>query len=230
MSPALTAGLIIVAIAILSAVIFGIVGISGEMQHEDASSFSIEKASETYHDEGGEGQPSASEDLCVHVSGRVSNPGVCYLQKGARVADAIEAVGGPAQDARLDMLNLARILEDGEHISVPGEEDAEKAKSGESAAYQDFGSGESASAVESDVVESGNGGSGASSSSDLGKVNINTASSAQLQTLSGIGESKAGKIISYRDANGPFKSVDELTKVNGIGEKTLAAIRDAICV
>ncbi|WP_165060255.1 helix-hairpin-helix domain-containing protein [Adlercreutzia sp. ZJ154] len=62
------------------------------------------------------------------------------------------------------------------------------------------------------------------------KVNINTADAAQLQTISGIGESKAKKIIAYRESNGKFKSVEDLTNVSGIGEKTLESIRDQICV
>jgi competence protein ComEA len=61
-------------------------------------------------------------------------------------------------------------------------------------------------------------------------VNINTATSEELQTLSGIGESKANKIITYRQQNGSFKTIDELCNVSGIGEKTLESLRQYICV
>ena len=62
------------------------------------------------------------------------------------------------------------------------------------------------------------------------KINLNQADATQLQQVSGIGPKKAADIIDYRQKDGPFKSVDELTNVNGIGEKTLANIRDELCV
>ena len=61
-------------------------------------------------------------------------------------------------------------------------------------------------------------------------VNINTATAEQLQTLPGIGEALAGRIVAYREANGPFTSVAQLTQVSGIGEKRLAAILELITV
>ena len=72
--------------------------------------------------------------------------------------------------------------------------------------------------------------SGGSASSNNGKVNINTADATGLQQISGIGPSKAQKIIAYREQNGKFKSIEDLTNVSGIGEKTLESIRDQICV
>lgn len=64
----------------------------------------------------------------------------------------------------------------------------------------------------------------------MGKININTADEATLMTLDGIGEAKAKAILEYRQQNGPFKSVDDLTKVKGIGDKTLAQLRDLLTV
>ena len=63
-----------------------------------------------------------------------------------------------------------------------------------------------------------------------GKVNINTASAAQLDTLPGVGASTAEKIVADREANGPFKTVEDLKRVSGIGDKKFAALADAICV
>lgn len=63
-----------------------------------------------------------------------------------------------------------------------------------------------------------------------GKVNINTASAEELQTLSGIGEVKAERIVAYRENNGPFERVEDLLNVTGIGQATLEAIRDSVTV
>lgn len=159
--------------------------------------------------------PEAIQAICVHIGGCVAIPGVVSLETGARVADAVAAAGGLTQDAASDAVNLARVVEDGEQIIVPSIEQVRAA-----AQAADMPSSQGASSQDSETA------SGASS----GKVNINTASSTELQSLSGIGASKAQKIIAYRESNGAFKSVDDLTKVSGIGEKTLESIRDRICV
>ena len=156
----------------------------------------------------------APAPLRVHVGGAVAAPGVYDLAEVARVLDAVEAAGGFAEGAARDALNLARAVSDGEQVVVPSEADiaaqeAVSAGAGGAAA----GAGASAAA----------GGAG-------GKVNINTASAAQLDTLPGVGASTAEKIVADREANGPFKTVEDLKRVSGIGDKKFAALADAICV
>ena len=156
----------------------------------------------------------APAPLRVQVGGAVAAPGVYDLAEGARVLDAVEAAGGFAEGAARDALNLARAVSDGEQVVVPSEADiaaqeAVSAGAGGAAA----GAGASAAA----------GGAG-------GKVNINTASAAQLDTLPGVGASTAEKIVADREANGPFKTVEDLKRVSGIGDKKFAALADAICV
>lgn len=156
----------------------------------------------------------APAPLRVHVGGAVAAPGVYDLAEGARVLDAVEAAGGFAEGAARDALNLARAVSDGEQVVVPSEADiaaqeAVSAGAGGAAA----GAGASAAA----------GGAG-------GKVNINTASAAQLDTLPGVGASTAEKIVADREANGPFKTVEDLKRVSGIGDKKFAALAGAICV
>ena len=156
----------------------------------------------------------APAPLRVHVGGAVAAPGVYDLAEGARVLDAVEAAGGFAEGAARDALNLARAVSDGEQVVVPSEADiaaqeAVSAGAGGAAA----GAGASAAA----------GGAG-------GKVNINTASAAQLDTLPGVGASTAEKIVADREANGPFKTVEDLKRASGIGDKKFAALADAICV
>lgn len=153
---------------------------------------------------------SAETEVYVDVDGAVASPGVYRLKDGARVSQAIDAAGGLTDEADVTGLNRASKVTDGQKIYVPtvGEQQAALAAGG-----ADGG----AAAVS---------GVGASS----GLVNINTASAAELQTLSGIGPSMAQSIIDERTQNGAFASVDDLMRVSGIGEKKLAKIKDCICV
>ena len=152
----------------------------------------------------------AATEVYVDVDGAVESPGVYRLKDGARVAQAIDAAGGLTPEADVTGLNRASKIVDGQKVYVP--------KVGEQQAIAS-GSGADGSAVSTSGV-----------SDTAGLVNINTASAAELQTLSGIGPSMAQSIIDERTKNGPFASVDDLMRVSGIGEKKLAKIKDCICV
>lgn len=153
---------------------------------------------------------SSAAEVYVDVDGAVVKPGVYRLKDGARVSQAIDAAGGLTAEADVTGLNRASKIIDGQKIYVPTV-------------------GEQQAAAVSDRTDSGAATTpGAGSSSEL--VNINTASAAELQTLSGIGPSMAQSIIDERTQNGAFASVDDLMRVSGIGEKKLAKIKDCICV
>lgn len=152
--------------------------------------------------EGAGGQ--VAPTIAVHVSGAVAAPGVYELEEGARVADAVELAGGFLEGAAENALNLARVLKDGEQVVVPTAEEH---------------------AAQQAAVESAGG-----TASLGGKVNINTASAEQLDTLPGVGESTAQKIIADREANGPFSSPEDLKRVSGIGDKKYAELADLITV
>lgn len=145
--------------------------------------------------------------ICVHVGGAVCAPGVYELACGARVAAAVEAAGGFSSLAAPDAVNLARELVDGEQVIVPTEEQY----------AQGFSQG--GSAVASNAKQ------GASA-----LVNINTATAEELDSLPGIGNSTAQKIIADRNANGPFSTIDDLKRVPGIGEKKYDQLSGLICV
>ncbi len=149
-------------------------------------------------------EPRDSETIFVHVSGSVNKPGLYEISKGSRVADVVSAAAGFTDNAAEDSCNLARQVEDGEHIIIASQEETTQAESDSS--------------------------HGSVSSNNSARLNINTANEDQLQQLPGIGASTAKKIISDRTANGPFKSVDDLLRVSGIGEKKLASLVDLICV
>lgn len=144
--------------------------------------------------------------IVVSVVGSVTTPGLVTLAEGARVSDAIDAAGGALPGTDLSTINLARKVSDGEQIAVgvPGAADA-------------------AGPADPSASE---GAAGASA----GKVNVNSASAEELATLPGIGPVLAQGIIDFRETNGPFGSVDELTEVSGIGPAVLAKIKDLVTV
>lgn len=154
-------------------------------------------------------EPTADAQARVHVAGAVKKPGVVTLDGGARVVDAISAAGGTEKNADLNRVNLARVVKDGEQIVVP-----EISSSGAGAEAQ----GSTAGAGPAPGAGEEAGGSGE-------KININSASEAELENLPGVGPVTAAAIVSYREENGPFSSVDALTEVSGIGEATLAKIK-----
>ncbi|MEW5952904.1 MAG: ComEA family DNA-binding protein [Bacillota bacterium] len=155
---------------------------------------------------GGEPRDIAPQEIVVHVAGAVASPGVYRLPEGSRAVDAVDAAGA-AVDARLDLINLAAPLVDGQKIQVPGESDLSS----------------TAGAGLSSGVSGEWGGSPA-------LVNINTADQAQLETLPGIGPSMAGRIIQYRETSGPYRSTEDIKNVSGIGEKRYEQLKDLISV
>lgn len=151
----------------------------------------------------------SEEELTVDVKGAVKNPGVYQLQAGARVYDALQKAGGLLPDAESKSINQAQKLTDEAVVYV--------ARVGE----------EGADVTQASQTPVGNGGA------EKGKsalVNLNTATEAELQTVSGIGQKKAQDIIAYRETNGKFKSVDDLKNVSGIGAKTLEKLKDYVTV
>jgi competence protein ComEA len=142
----------------------------------------------------------------VHVSGAVAAPGLYVLDEGARVVDAVAAAGGFADGADEQAVNLARPISDGEQLHVP-------------AAGEVPASGTDAAAAP-----------GAAGAAGDGRVNLNTADIAQLDTLPRIGPAMAQRIIEWRDANGRFTSVEDLLAVPGIGDKMLETLRDLVTV
>ena len=207
----------LVVIAMASGLAMATLGGESDGVSFDRDATSVERADTGSADDSDDGDPSsdskrasAASEAYVDVDGAVVTPGVYRLREGARVAQAIDAAGGLTPEADVAGLNRASKVTDGQKIHVPtvGEQQASIAEAGV------------------------DGGTSASSgvSGATGLVNINTASAAELQTLSGIGPSMAQSIIDERTKNGAFASVDDLMRVSGIGEKKLAKIKDCICV
>lgn len=155
-----------------------------------------------------------SKEIVVHITGAVQKEGIVRIKEGSRIVDAIEAAGGMTDEINLEMINLAYTLKDGQKIYVPKLSDKEEEK---------YINGEKASNI---IIDNGT----EENSSTNAKININTANIAQLETISGIGESTANKIIQYREKNGKFKTIEEIKNVSGIGELKYEGIKNDICV
>jgi competence protein ComEA len=153
----------------------------------------------------GHSKPAA--DVYVHVAGAVRTPGLIRLPADARVAAALERAGGPLPRADLDLVNLAAKVQDGQQIVVP--------RAGAA------GTAAGAPTAGGSVV-------GGLATIPGAKVHLSTATIEQLDGVDGIGPTLAQRIVEYRDAHGGFRSVDELASVDGIGEKRLATLRDAL--
>ena len=161
----------------------------------------------------------AAELVVVDVAGRVQRPGIVTLPLGARVADALDAAGGPRGRVDLTTLNLARVLLDGEQLLV-GVEPAVPPP----APTGDVPTGD----VPTGDVPGPTSGSTSSAAGSL--VNLNTATEAELDTLPGVGPVTAKAILAWRTEHGSFTSVDELLEVSGIGEVTLEELRPLVTV
>lgn len=145
-----------------------------------------------------------SKYVYIDIKGAVRSPGVYKLPLDARVQDVVKTAGGLTEEADSSKLNLAEKLKDEMSIYVykKGEQGSETSSSG----------GEQAGETAEE------------------KININTASTSDLQTVPGIGESKATAIIEYREKEGLFQTIEDLQNVTGIGEKTIEKLKEYLDV
>lgn len=160
------------------------------------------------------GDTAGSGQIVVDVDGAVAHPGLYKLPLGSRVQAALAAAGGLSPQADAHRINRAAKLHDGQKLYVLSQ--------GESTPPLAVSSGQG---CEGQACTSAEGGVAGSDPEGQGLVNINTANATQLTQLPGVGPAIAQKIIDYRTANGPFTSVDDLTKVPGIGAAKLAQIK-----
>ena len=158
--------------------------------------------------------------IVIHITGAVQKPGILILTEGARIADAINAAGGNTEQADLNEVNLAYELQDGQKIYIPTKEDTAKL---EEKAYITSGSGNNV--IVQTIDTEGNSENGGNK-----QVNINTATQNDLESLPGIGESIASRIIEYREQNGKFEKIEDLQNVKGIGDAKFANIKEQIVV
>lgn len=161
-----------------------------------------------------------NEASYVHIIGEVNNPGLVKIDENMRLSDVVEKAGGFTDEADISIVNLAYIVKDGQKIIIPNKNKSKEDELGSNGdninntyIFEDAGE---------NIIEE--------STNVKGKVNLNTASQTELETVSGIGPSLASKIIQYRTANGKFESVEDLNKVSGIGKAKYESIKDSVMV
>ena len=153
-----------------------------------------------------------NEEICIiHIAGAVQKPGVYQLNKSKRIIDAVKVAGGETEKANLDAVNLAAPLYDGQKIIIPhipeNNEDGLISTAAQYEASQRY-----------------------AYSSDSSLLNLNSATSHQLEGLPGIGPVLANHILEYQKNHGPFQHIEDVLNVPGIGEKKFASIKEFITV
>jgi competence protein ComEA len=212
---------LLVVVAVVAGVVWYRIGTGGDARADAGASTArlattttaTTPAPATASPAGGDGGKGSAR-IAVHVAGAVARPGVIELSAGSRVIDAVEAVGGAPPDADLDRLNLAAKLVDGRRVFVPKVGQADPGVvPGAAGGGETDGSG-------------GTDGAGVPG----GKLDLNTATQAQLEELPGIGPAYAQAIIAERQRRGGFTSVNELRSVRGIGDKRFAQLAPLVTV
>lgn len=153
-----------------------------------------------------------TEQIVVYINGQVKKPGVYKLSKNSRLYQVIDMAGGMTKNAKKEALNLAETVVDSQNIHVMSKREYKRSVSKNS--FQ----------KDSEISEAKND----SGKSDL--IDINTATKETLTTLPGVGESKAAAIITYREENGQFSTIEDIKKVSGIGDATYDNLKDLITV
>ena len=143
--------------------------------------------------------------IYVYLSGEVESPGVYKLENEARLYQAIELAGGMTKNAQKEYLNLAETVYDGQQIHILSKKEYKKSQE-----------------QDTDIVQN--------TDSDNALININTATPEELQSLSGVGETRAKAIIEYREKNGKFQTIEDIKNVSGIGDSTFENIQNDITV
>ena len=166
-----------------------------------------------------------TKKIMVYITGEVKNPGIYELEENSRIKDVIEKAGGLKETADITDINLATILQDEDKITIPTKDKTMEEKQNTERIQSNKQSKTTEKSQNTTSISTKN-----KRKNQNTKVNINTATQTELETLPGIGPSTASKIVSYRKENGKFKSIEEIKKVNGIGESKYKKIKELIKV
>ncbi|MCX8131086.1 MAG: helix-hairpin-helix domain-containing protein [Clostridia bacterium] len=181
--------------------------------------------------------PAATEEIKIYILGCVKNAGVVTLKKGQIIDDAIKAAGGATKEADLENVNLAYILNENTMLKILSKKERQFIHNSLNNTLEHSGNKspeegmqgvriikDRGEAVAGDIADAEN------SVEQKGKININTATVSELDTLPGVGEKTANDIIAYREKNGRFKKIEDIMNVPRIGESRFSQMRELITV
>ena len=200
-----------IVIGILLAIV-AIILINYVYSRESNNSQEIENLTTKESSEVNQNTEEEKKEIVVHVAGAVQTEGIIFLQEGDRISEAIEKAGGTTEEADMSQINLATQLEDGMKVYIP--------KKGEEIEAQT--NSQIASTQETTKQNT--------QKQTSTKININKATQAELENLPGIGPSTASKIVTYREENGKFESIENIKDVSGIGDAKYNSIKDLITI
>lgn len=179
-------------------------------------------------------QVKTKETVKIDIKGNIANPGVYELEQGTRVIDAINIAGGLLENSNTDLINLSQILTDEMIIIIYTNDQIEKYRQDSKQIEYVYVEVEKCPDQINDACinkqENNPSKEDNSKKENNSLININEASTSELMTLSGIGESKAKDIIEYRETNGKFKTTQDITNVKGIGTSIFEKIKDFITI
>ena len=158
--------------------------------------------------------------VVVYICGAVKHPGVYKFTAGSRVNDAVNAASGFKKGAARTAINQARVLEDGEQITIPTLKQVKRKQLSKITDGDNF---------QDKTTDNENTDSSERESQDT-LININTASAGELTSLSGIGQNRADAIIEYRQSNGKFQSIEDIMNIPGIKQGIFNKIKNKISV
>lgn len=231
---------------VIGIIVLGLAGLGGSylMKNDNSITISSNENPRSGENEGIKPNPSqnstspspsasqkASDEIKIQVDGCVKSPGIVTLKKGQLINDAINLAGGFTDDADKENINLVYELKENVKIRV-------KSKKENTAPVSDSGSKSAVVAADKSntgvVITKDSGGAVLNSTSTQSKenikVNINTATAEELDTLPGIGPETAKDIIAFRDKNGGFKNITDIMKITGIKDSKFNKIKDSITV
>lgn len=160
-----------------------------------------------------ENKTEEKNQIIVHITGAIKKEGVYKLEENSRITDLVNLAGGLKEDANMSKINLASKLEDGMKINIPSINDPN----------QNNEINQNNIDINNNIIEDNK-----TNNKLKSKININTATKEELDTLPGIGEATAEKIIEYRKKNGKFSNIEELKEVSGIGDSKFENIKNNI--